>query len=721
MPLVACLWVLSVQATPLGQINGLVQTPDGQPQSGVIVRLLPNRQQTTTTSDGTFTFKSLPLGDYQLVAESARYGAAIITVVLDGPQASCIFTFDFSIHQELTVSASHGAGYVDETVQTVSVLSAHELDLKLEPTLGETLRMEPGVSSSSFGVAANRPVIRGMSGSRVSVLEGGIESGDVSTVSADHAISADTESADRIEILRGAASLRFGSNATGGVVNIIDDRIPDFLPDQRVTGRFRAAADSGSNARKLSADLDGALYRIAWHVDFLERDTDDYKLSGSDPRSIKRLGNSSSDRTKFTFGAAWVTDRGKIGAAVTDLSFSYGLPDNGDTDPERVRINQEQLRFDVRGSRSLSGPLEQLDFQLGVSDYEHIELEGEERGSQFINKLSETRFEAKQRPWLRLNGSFGAQYRDRDFEAIGEEAFVPANSTRSWGIFAVEEYDRQRWSIQSGLRIESQSIQTADSRERRHTSLSWTLGAIANQGEPIVYAINYAQTHRSPSPEELFSLGPHLATDAFEVGNADLELETTRGFEFSLRKVQGRVRGDLSLFRNEVDDYIYEQRTGRLREGLDEYRFTQDDAVFLGGELHIDYALLHTDPHHLDLEVFADTVRAELHITSEPLPRIPPLRSGLRLRYEGSRLWTSMEFLAVAKQSKTARLETETAGYELLQAHAGYHFFWAASVHEIRLKVNNLTDAQVVEHTSFIKQRAPLPGRNWSLEYDLRF
>ncbi|MCB1042566.1 MAG: TonB-dependent receptor [Acidobacteria bacterium] len=693
-----------------GTIKGLVRTQDGQTIHNAVVQLTPGKLQTLSDEKGQFTFKDLPYGQYQIIVSSDRYGRSSLAADLQQPEATFEVVFDFTIHNEITVTANLPGIKTNELAQAVTVLSTHHLDLKQLPTLAETLKSEPGVNASPYGAGSSQPIIRGLSGKRVRVLESGAESGDASSVSADHALSTDIEAAERIEILRGPATLRFGSSAIGGVINVIDSRIPQYLQDQVST---RLNTSTNLDDFSLGAESGGSVKSIAWHVNGHYRQTEDYRLPGDLDQD--RLANSATERTKVTAGMSFIRDQWHIGAALTSLNYEYGLP--GDED---IRIDQDQSRLDLRSSLSRDGFIHHLDLQLAATDYQHVELEEGEIGTTFNNQYVEFRTEAFHRPRHSWQGSVGVQWQFRDFEAIGEEAFVPQSETMQTGLFIVEQLTRPSWSVELGSRIEMQHIQTTD-RDKNDTSWSWSAGLVMNQDQPLVLRANLSQSERPPTAEERFAFGPHLATDAFEVGNPDLDKESGLGMELGMKEQMGRLKGELTLFRNEISGYIYERRSGRSREGLDEYVFTQEDASFWGGELHLDWSAIHRDPHHLEIELFADAVRAEFDRSGHSLPRMPPFRWGSRARYEGAQMWGQIEWIATDSQNKTAPLESPTVGYDMLNLALGKQFIVGTTVIELTFKGTNLTDEEALIHTSFIKERSPVRGRDGQISLEVRF
>ncbi|HVF59816.1 MAG TPA: TonB-dependent receptor [Thermoanaerobaculia bacterium] len=746
LPLV-CLLTLAAAAPAAaqparGSIAGKVVSEGGAPIAGADVSILEINRHASTGADGAFRFDNVPPGEYLLEAVSERAGTGLTrAVVAAGATAEVTLGLDLAVHrEEILVTASADARGQLELAQPTTVIGGEELRRRLEPSLGETLSKEAGVSSTYFGPGASRPVIRGLGGDRVRVLQDGLGAGDASSTSPDHAVSIDPLTAERIEVLRGPSTLLYGSSAVGGVVNVIDQRIPDRVPSAPVTGLVELRGGTVADERGGAAVLDGGRGEWAWHVDFLKRETDDYEVPDS-AVSGGVLENSALETESGSVGVSWVSEGGFLGVAVGGLDSFYGVPGGhahaeGEGEEEApVRIDLEQCRADLRGAITRPfGPFRGARLRIGTTEYEHTELEGAEIGTVFTNETWEGRFELVQRPFGALSGSFGAQVATRDFTAVGEEAFIPPTETESWALFAFEEVARGPVTWLFGARYESQDVgadlpavppESLESRigidSRSVDGLSASAGVVWRPAEEYSFAFSLARSTKLPNAEELFSNGPHIATRAFEVGDPSLEQETSLGADLSLRKHGGRLSGEVSLFANRFDDYIFEQATGDEADGLPVFRFVQRDAEFVGAELTGVVELYHGEPHHFDLELGADFVHAELRDTGEPLPRIPPRRYRLGFHYLGERLQGTVEGQRVEAQDRLAALETRTEGYTLLNASLSYRFFFGERLLDLLLRGTNLTDEEARNHVSFLKDLVPLPGRDVSLAVRFSF
>lgn len=700
-----------------GSISGTVVTRAGEPAAGTRVSIPELRRRVTTDDRGAFRFEGLPAGHYDLEAMNPRFGSSVAEVDLDdGGSVEITIRLDLGIHTEsVVVTASPDARAIAEVAQPVTVLDARTIQASSQATLGETLSGEPGVASTYYAPGASRPVIRGFSGDRIRVLENGVGTGDASSISPDHAVAVDAMMADRIEIVRGPASLLYGNAAVGGVVNVLDGRIPDHRMGSAVTGDVQFRVASAAEERAAGARLAGDAGRLAWTVLALDRRAGDLET----PEGA--VANSDLDATTFSGGASWIGDKGFLGVSYTDFTTNYGAAVE-----EEVRIDLDQKRWDLRGEVNAPfGPFRSFKGRVGLSDYEHRELEGEEVGTLFANESWEGRFELGHKAVGPFAGTIGLQLGERDFSAIGEEAYVRPNTTDSQSLFLFEEVGKGPVRGEIGLRWEHQEsdIDDPDLRDRDFDGVSGSAGLVWLPGETWSLAGSVSRTSRLPTAEELYSDGPHVATNAFEIGDPNLEVETGVGVDVALRKREGRVTGELSLFWNDIADYIYDRETGDVDpdEGLPIFQFTQDDARFQGLEAELHVELLHTEPHHLDFEIRGDYVSAELTGRNEELPRIPPLRYAVGLRYQGKALWSHVEVQRVEEQDQVAPNETATPGYTWLNAAVGYRIVAKRLVHDLVLRGVNLTDELSRNHLSRFKDAVPLTGIDVSLSYRLTF
>lgn len=638
----------------------------------------------------------------------------------------------------VTVSASALALGSDAMSTPVTVLEGKELVLRRDATLGETLAREPGISASPFGAGASRPVIRGMDAARVKVLSDGAEIMDASTVSPDHAIASEPMLAEQIEVLRGPSALAYGGGAIGGVVNVLDRKIPMAIPARGVEGsvelRGNTAAQEAAGAFELSADSGN----FAVHAEGLKRDARDYRV-GDGWAGGRRVDGSFNETETGSLGLSWVGARGYLGLAYTHQRNDYGLPGHahgieecsaaGDTlvCPEHeegeeeheaeggvpvVKLDSE--RWDLRGEylEPFAG-FTRLRLRASHTDYRHHEVEDGTIATTFRNRAHDGRIELEHAPLAGWRGVLGLQTSRRDFRALGEEAYVPPTLTRKNAAFLVEEYTAGDWRFEAGLRREWQDIDVdAAARDRRHDGSSASLGAVWSFAPRYTLGLSLSRAQRLPTAEELYADGLHLATATFERGNPALKAETSHNIDLSLRKTSGDTTFAVGAYRNRVSDFIF-ARTLDALEGLQLVEYAQRDAVFTGVEGQIRQRL----DAIFGVTLFGDYVRARFDggAGDRDLPRIPAHRVGVRLdaRWQG---WEGeLEWYRVGRQTQVADFESSTPGYTMVNLSASYTGRFGAQPFQVYVKAMNLGDELAFSHTSFIKNAAPLTGRNLTL------
>jgi iron complex outermembrane receptor protein len=758
-------------------VKGTLTATDGKPVGGARVQIVELRLSAFTDDDGSYRFESVPPGNYHIQAVSRGRGSAVREIEVVAGENRVDLALGISAHEETIVVTATGFGRGSaDVVQPVNVLDEEKLAEKAQPTLGETLGKEPGVNSTYFGPGSSRPVIRGQEGSRVRVLEGGLGTGDASDTSPDHAVSVDPLAAERIEILRGPSTLLYGSSAVGGVVNVIDQRVPDKLPQNPVTGDVQARVGSAADERAGGANVVGRAGRFAFSGSGFVRKTDDYSIPGNallfDPDddhgddhgdedeheegSEGTLLNSDLETQRASLGFSYVWEgKGFLGASITGFQTNYGIPPGGhvhgddhdddhgddhdddhgdDHDDEHghgeedIRVDLEQRRFDLRGGLETDfGPFTGAQFSLTTNDYDHVELEGEEVGTRFDNQSWESRLELQNGKAGRLRGITGLQFGNRDFTATGEEAFVPPTDTDHLALFSYQELRTGKMGYEFGLRVEQQNVSAQGNPDRDFTGVSGSFGWLWRVTKPFAVAVSLSRTERLPNAEELYSDGPHAAVGIYQLGDPDLTDEIVVGGDLSLRKTTGRFTGELNLFFNRFDDYIYlEQQFDEDGDPIevDElplFAYQQGDSDFKGYELGLAYGLLHGGNHDLDIFFRSDQTQAELRDSGEALPRIPAQRFSVGLNYTGSKWYASIDVTRIEEQDDNAPTETATPDSTALNASVGRRFVGRDVVHNLLLRGTNLTDEDIRLHTSLLKNFAPLPGIDISLIYKLTF
>ena len=660
-----------------------------------------------------------------------------------------------------------------ELAQSTTVLSDQSLWLKQQASLGETLSAETGMSATSFGPGASRPVIRGLSGDRIRLLENSVGTLDASVASPDHAVSVEPLLIERIEVIRGPASLLYGSNAVGGVVNVITHRIETDLPAESVRGGAEVRGNTAAQEFARGGVIDFAPFRrasqaVVFHFDGFRRETKDLRIPGfAESASFreaeaveaaeqgeaapipaeKRLPNSALSTKSGAAGVSYVSPSFHLGASYSGLDSHYGVPghahaggEGAETDAAGTQINLRQRRTDMQGEWHREAALiKGVRFKLGLARYRHLEIEPNgDVGTVFTNRGYDGRVELLHgdgKPWT---GAMGVQSSRSEFAAAGEEAFLPPSLTRSHALFAFEEVNRGGLTWQFGGRFEHSEVTAEGPAGRSFEGLSGSLGAVKSLAEGYALTASIAHTTRAPNAQELFANGPHAGTQSFEIGDRTLRAEKSLGVEVSLRRRTGRVTGALTVFTNQFNRYIFEQPTdlvavdrggswelaapddpGAREDGLPVFNTAQIDARFWGAELETLWHLHERTDWQLDLRVAGDFTRARAD--DRNLPRIPAARLMTGLHWARHGTSAGIDYQHVLDQERVAPGETPSDGYGLLSAYVGYSIEAGRMNWELFVRGTNLLNEEVRPHTSFVKDLAPLAGRGATAGVRLRF
>ena len=643
---------------------------------------------------------------------------------------------------EVTISASGLQNSSNDMASPVSVLEGDELVRRREATLGETLTSEPGITSSHFGAGASRPIIRGMDGPRVKVLSDGAELHDASTISPDHAVASEPLLATQIEVLRGPSALAYGGAAVGGVVNVLDGKVPTALPQKGYEGSAELRANTGASEGTGAFQITGGVGNLAVHIEGAKRDASDYRVGkgwAQEGQAQRKVQGSFNRTDTVSLGLSWVGERGYLGVAYTRQNAQYGLPghshsfegchphgaqlhcgthgpeehDGHDHGPEGEHsavpvVDLRSERVDLRGElRNPFAGFSALRLRAGSTDYAHDEIENGAVSTTFKNKAYDTRLELQHEPIAGFKGLIGLQASQRKFSAQGGEAYVQPTVTRKTGLFVLQEYRWGDWRLEGVLRHDRQTTEAQTSAiERSHNGTSASLGAVWKFMPGYSAGASLTRASRAPSAEELYARGLHMATSTYERGNADLRAETSQNIDISLKKTSGDTTFGVSVFRNRISNYIY-GRTLDESDGLQLLQYAQQDATFTGIEGQVRQRLT----RQMGLTLFGDMVRARL-TGGGLLPRIPAARAGLRLDAHWKAWEGQIEWVQVARQTRVAEFENATPGYGMLNLGLSYSGKVQTTPWQLYLKANNLTDRLAYAHTSFIKNAAPLMGRN---------
>ena len=683
----------------------------------------------------------------------SRFASGLLASVFLVP--SIAVAQDAADEDIIIVTASPLDRSIDEAITGQSILTGDDLQDRLAGTIGETLKLEPGVSSTSFGAGASRPIIRGQGGDRVRVLTNGVGSIDASSASPDHAVAVEPAQAERIEVVRGAALLRYGSSGSGGIVNVIDGRIPRDMPDGETDASIRIGASSVDQAGEVAASIDQRAGDLVFHLDGTFRRAEDYRIPvegesraqlaeegeevPDDFDESRTLENSFAETSSLTGGVSYVGDRGFFGVAISNFDSTYGIPgghgheeegeehedeehegeeedhdhEDGEEEEEGVFIKLDQTRIDVNGGWEFDGPIEKIQLFGGYADYKHTEFEGPgEVGTIFENEGYEVRAEVIQAERGTWRAAHGIQYRERDFSAIGEEAFVPPTLTQQFGAYTFHEIEIGNAHLEAAARFErtdQENSVTGDDRSFDLISVSG--GGDIHLTDAVRLGGTVFRTERAPTTEELFSNGPHLATNQFELGDATLEKEVATGIEAAIRHREGAHNITLNLFYTDYTDYIFEAETAGEEDGLPIFQFVAEDAEFYGFEAAGETQFVSAGGFDLSADALVEYVRAKTE--SGNLPRIPPLSVLSGLEAESDRLKLRAEWEYVAEANDLGAFELPTDDYNLVNAFVTWKAPAGAENVALRFSVLNILDSEARQHTSFLKDLVPQPGRNF--------
>jgi len=727
------------QAAPVGTtLSGkVVQAETNLPMSSALVVIDELRREVRADEDGNYRFDQVPPGNYHVGVRADGYTTRRTELTVGASPATLNLAVDFDMHFAEVVSVSPNARPQFESYQPTSVLSGQDLAKQLESTIGATLSESPGVAMRSLGPGPARPVIRGLDGDRVLVLEDGQRMGDLSSQSGDHGVPINPAAARKIEVVRGPATLLYGANAIGGLVNVITDQIPTEKTT-RPSGNF--TMDFGSNGSQGggAGDVHVGNGRFAFHFGGAARQSGDI----STPEGT--VTNSDSRMAMGQVGAAWTGDKSYAGASYGYDDTEYGIPVVEDGS---ISLTPKRHAFSARaGASEMGGWLQSYRATLGVRRYEHSELEGAEVGTTFNNNSVEGELIVSHRPTGRLVGSLGGWFLDRQFSATGAEALSPPIDQRSMAAFLYEEIKWSHATLQFGGRVDRAQYEPATILPARDfTEWSGSLGLLIQPeaaNDNFVIAASLARAARPPALEELYFFGPHPGNLSFEIGNPDLEAEQGLGFDVSLRGRSNRFEAELTFFRNDIKNYVFrnpvsddefeareeelDERFGVVEEagegGHDHgdfpfIEFVGRDSVLMGVEAHLDVKLTTL----LTLESTFDWVTGELADSGEPLPRIPPYRLTTGLKYQKNAFQLGGSVSAVAQQPRVYGDETPTDGYATARFFGSYSFAKGGVLNTITARLDNATDKLYRNHLNYLKDVLPEAGRSFKLVYTLGF
>lgn len=702
----------------------LQKTGDPLHHASVLVVQLGRR--TETDAEGNYEFRNLPPGRYEVLAHMHPLADLRRTVeVPAGGVAELNFALEIApVHEEITVTASGREQPTMEAFQAARSLEQLELAPRAAASLGEVLEKEPGVAKRSYGPGTSRPVIRGFDGDRVLILQDGLPTGTLSSQSGDHGEPIDVSAVERVEVVRGPATLLYGSNAIGGVVNVVSGHHQIHQhPHEGVRGFFGAGAGTNNALGNLGGGIEAGKQRWLFGASGGGLRTGDYHTPlGPVPNSHTRLNHASGSAARYG-------ERVFVHASYEVSDGRYGIPqihahqhneEPPEAEPHEQPVDLKWRRHNVHllgGVRQPGAGLERFTLHLTYTDWNHQEMVGSEVGTRFFNRQLAWRGIFDQRDRRRWKGSFGFSGLRRSYRVQGAEQLTPPVTQSAVAGFALEEFSWERWRFQFGGRLESTRYHPQGASRRSFSGASASAGVIAPLGPAGSLLAAFTHSYRAPAIEELYNFGPHPGNLAFEVGNAGLRRELGEGLELAWRRQDRRLRSEINTFYYLLRDYVYLAPTGQLREGLIQAVYTQADSRYMGAEARLEAALASS----VWLKLGFDAVDAQLRTSRQPLPRIPPARGRLGLDAHWRGFSFRPEWVLAAPQSQLYANETRTAGYGTVDLTAGYLWAQAHVLHSISLTLYNAGDRLYRNHVSLVKDYAPEIGRGLRLSYTLRF
>ena len=732
--LLAALAVLAAGArsvfaqTSGGTISGKVTLEaTGDPVHGATVIVVGARRSVTTKEDGTFEITNVPPGKYEVLAQREHLAGARQSVSVTAEKSSTVeFKLSLAnVHEEVHVTASAlGAATTFEAFNAVTSLDSVEIARRIGATIADVLQDEPGIAKRTFGPGTSRPIIRGFDGDRVLVMQDGMRTADLSSQSGDHGVSIDPSSLSRLEVVKGPATLLFGSNALGGVVNAITPQDTfRSTPFDGLLGGVSVDFGSANTQAGVGGNIQRGKGPLLLYGNFTSRRTGDY----DSPEET--IVNSATKLSTGEAGLGWTGQRAFFGVGGGFERNRYGIPFAGLLEGEEdaqidLEVKRQNVRFDT-GMRNLQGKFaDNVKFTVNYVDYQHDEIEIEDAeetlGTRFTNKVFTLRTELEQKRSGRWGGRMGIEFLSRDYSAVGAEALTPDTTQQVFSAFVYEEVTLGRPRLQFGGRVEHTSYDAKYEDgpvDRSFTGASGSVGLHAPIGQANAFVVNLTGASRAPALEELFNFGPHPGNLAFEIGNQDLELEQSVGLDVSFRSRGKRATGEFNAFLYSISNFVFLDITDEIEDGLRVSFYEQGDSQFSGWE-----ASGHVDLHpKVSLHASFGYVRATLTDSDEPLPRIPPFHGRVALTARAGDFSFTPEAVFSSSQDRVFRDETTTDGWATFNIDVTWERIRGHGSHLIALQGYNLGNTTYRLHTSFIKDLAAEMGAGVKVTYALRF
>lgn len=702
-----------------GKITGkITYDADDRILHGASVKIVQTRQTTVTDDNGVYEFTGLPPGRYTVLVHQEGFADAVKTVDVTTAGATADFQMQIAgIKEQVTVSGSGTEESAFDSIATVSSVDSTQIMERAAVGLGDVLEGQSGVSKRSFGPGNSRPVIRGFDGDRVKVSTDGISVGSLASQSGDHSEPVDVLAAERIEIVKGPATLLYGSNAIGGVVNTISGHDEGAHPGIR--GYFSTIGGTNNSQSSVSAGLEyGYKNWMVWGNGTGQR-TSDYSAGGD----FGKVENTFTRNASGTVGLGYFAKKAFFNTSYSFYQNRYGIPlDLNDTAAEEreLRMWRNNVKFNF-GMHDIDSFVTGAKFTVDISNYRHQEIHEGDVGTTFKNRVYSYRAMFDQKTIGRWSGRFGFDGFHRNYSTIGDEILINGPVKQdAFSVFGLQELKYERVSFQFGGRVESNRYKPTDPNliKRDFMGFSGAAGMRVDLWKGGAFVANYTHAYRAPALEELYNNGPHDGTLSFEIGNPNLKPETNDGIDLSLRQQNKRVRAEANFFYYSLKNFVFLAPTGAddPGSGLPIAEYLQGDSRFTGTELNLDY----TAHKYINILTGLDYVNAELK-DGRALPRIAPLRARIGLDAHYKDFSVRPEFVAVGDQDRVFTNETRTAGYGVFNIAGTYVIPARHFAHVISVNAYNLTNRLYYNHISFIKDISPEIGRGVRVSYTVRF
>ena len=704
-------------------VEGIVRTAEeGMPLAGAAVTVIGTGRNAITHGDGAFRIAVPDAERYRLRIDRLGY-AAVAVDVRPGEMVNVDLEVAAIPLPDVVVTAVLSPTAANETIRPSAVFAGEQLQRRMAGTIAKTVESVPGVAVSSMGPGTAQPVIRGLTGDRILMLEDGQRVGDVINSGVDHATAQSPSTARQVEVIRGPSAVLYGSNVLGGVINVVRDEVPRAVPS-RPTGFTSLQAQSATRALGGSGEMTvGITEHMPLRIELSKREGGDLRTP------IGTLAGTQTDVWSAAAGTSWVDDWGYAGGSVRVFRNDYGIPGGflgGHSNP--VRTEQERVASRFRSVVRPGQGLEAIEVDAGYTWYQHHEVESSGiLGALFERQIVSGEARARHGRWGPFtSGAVGTRVSWEDF-GFGGVLFTPNSRRGTQAAYVIEEIQLDPVSIEAGLRYDRVELEPNQEdefsdighiRARSFDAVSGSLGALLRVTGPLAMGASVGRAFRTPDVNELYSEGPHLAANSFDVGNPSLEMETGLGIDVFGRITAQRLSAEATWFRNAITGYVFPQATGELsRIRLPIYQFVGEDAVLTGFESMLGWSM----PAGLKLEAVASYVRGTIRATSEPLPFMPPLQGRLAIGYSPVDWFVEAEARMAGSQERTGRFEEPTDGYAVLGLSGGMRLTFAGRLHIVTLHLENIGDTEYRHHLSRVKEIMPEAGRSVSVAYRVVF